>query len=90
MATYAGRRLLPMTENTSAIVAVELLAACQGVDMRTPLVTSQPLRRVHAMVRECAAYWDRDRAFAPDLEAVKARVMRGDFAAFAPINLWSE
>jgi histidine ammonia-lyase len=84
MATYAARRLLPMVENTSAIVAIELLAASQGIDMRRPLVTSAPLQRAHAMVRERAAYWDRDRAFAPDLAAVKARVMAGDFAPLAP------
>jgi histidine ammonia-lyase len=84
MATYAARRLLPMAQNTSAIVAVELLAASQGIDMRRPLATSEPLARAHGIVRECAAYWDRDRAFAPDLAAVKARVERGDFTSFAP------
>ena len=84
MATYAARRLLPMVENTSAIVAIELLAAAQGIDMRKPLVTSNPLRRAHALVRQCAAYWDRDRAFAPDLASVKSHVTRGDFTPFAP------
>ena len=37
MATNAARRLLPMAGNTAAIVAIELLAAAQGVDMRRPL-----------------------------------------------------
>jgi histidine ammonia-lyase len=84
MATHAARRLLAMTENTSAIVAIELLAAAQGIDLRRPLATSAPLQRAHAMVRECGAFWDRDRAFAPDLAAVKSRVMGGDFAPLAP------
>jgi histidine ammonia-lyase len=84
MATYGARRLLPMTENTAAIVAIELLAASQGIDMRRPLATSAPLARAHAIVRGCAPYWDRDRAFAPDLAAVRACVTRGDFTQFAP------
>ena len=84
MATYAARRLLAMAGNTSAIVAVELLAASQGIDFRRPLATSPPLQRAHAIVRECAAFWDRDRAFAPDLAAMRARVEAGDFAAFVP------
>ncbi len=84
MATYAARRLLPMAQNTSAIVAIELLAASQGIDMRRPLATSELLQRAHAIVRECAPYWERDRAFAPDLAAVKARVLSGDFASLAP------
>ena len=52
--------------------------------MRKPLATSEPLSRAHAVVREAAAFWDRDRAFAPDLAAVRARVEGGDFLAFAP------
>ena len=43
MATNAARRLLPMAGNTAAIVAIELLAAAQGVEMRTPLATSPKL-----------------------------------------------
>jgi histidine ammonia-lyase len=82
MATNAARRLLPMAGNTSAIVAVELLAAAQGVDMRKPLATSESLGRAHALIREAAAYWDKDRAFAPDLAAMRARVEAGDFLPF--------
>ncbi|MEO7499876.1 MAG: histidine ammonia-lyase, partial [Casimicrobiaceae bacterium] len=64
MATNAARRLLPMAGNTAAIVAIELLAAAQGVEMRRPLATSPALRDALAQVRSVAAFWDRDRAFA--------------------------
>jgi histidine ammonia-lyase len=84
MATNAARRLRPMAGNTSAIVAIELLAAAQGVDLRRPLATSEPLRAAHAKIRAVAAFWDRDRAFAPDLAAMRECVERGDFASFAP------
>jgi histidine ammonia-lyase len=82
MATYAARRLTPMAGNTAAIVAIELLAAAQGVDMRQPLATSAPLAAAHARVRSRAAHWDRDRAFAPDLAAIRAQVEAGDFVEF--------
>jgi len=36
-----------------------------------------------ALVREKAPFWDRDRAFAPDLAALRARVEAGDFLRFA-------
>ena len=81
MATFAARRLTPMAANTARIVAVELLAAAQGVEMRRPLITSPRLVKAIAMIRADAAFWDRDRAFAPDLEAVRLRVERGDFGA---------
>jgi histidine ammonia-lyase len=81
MATFAARRLGPMAANTARIVAVELLAAAQGVEMRRPLTTSPRLAKAIAMIRADAAFWERDRAFAPDLEAVRLRVERGEFSA---------
>jgi len=83
MATYAARRLTPMAANTARIVAIELLAAAQGVELRRPLATSPKLADALALVRADVPFWDRDRAFAPDLEAIRVRVERGDFVPYA-------
>jgi len=83
MATFAARRLTPMAANTARIVAVELLAAAQGVDLRRPLRTSAKLAQVVAAIRTRAAFWDRDRAFAPDLEAIRKKVEAGEFVSYA-------
>ncbi len=85
MATNAARRLLPMAGNTAAIVAIELLAAAQGVEMRQPLVTSPTLAaragaRSGARLRSGTV----DRAFAPDLAAMRAQVEAGAFDALVP------
>jgi histidine ammonia-lyase len=85
MATGAALRLLPMTGHISAIVAIELLAAAQGVEMRRPLATSLRLQQALAVVRESAAFWDRDRAFAPDLAAMRERVESGAFESFVTL-----
>jgi histidine ammonia-lyase len=82
MAANAARRLLPMAGNTSAIVAIELLAAAQGIDLRKPLATSAPLTQVLSMIRTSVAFWSQDRAFAPDLALVRARVEAGEFLPF--------
>jgi len=84
MATGAALRLLPMAGNTSAIVAIELLAAAQGIELRRPLRTSALLQDALALVRREARFWDRDRPFAPDLAAVRACVEAGAFDRFAP------
>jgi histidine ammonia-lyase len=84
MATGAAARLAGMTGNAAAIVAIELLAAAQGIDLRRPLTTSAALSRVHARIRAVAPFWERDRAFAPDLAAVRAQVERGDYAGDVP------
>ena len=78
MATYAARRLAPMAGNTAAIVAIELLAAAQGVDLRKPLARRPPLARAHALIRECAAFWDaRSRLRARSRRDPRARRGRG-------------
>ena len=79
MATGAARRLLPMARNTSGVVAIELLAAAQGVDFRRPLQTSAPLLRAHALIRSRVPFWSVDRPFAPDLEAMRREVETGAF-----------
>jgi histidine ammonia-lyase len=85
MATFAARRLGPMAANTARIVAIELICAAQGIALRKPLTTSPTLDEALAMIRADVAFWERDRAFAPDLEAIRVRVERGDFVGFAPI-----
>ena len=82
MATNAGLRLAPMATNTAAIVAIELLAAAQGVELRAPLETSAKLQDALRLIRAEAAFWDRDRAFAPDLAKARALVERGVFMPF--------
>ena len=42
MATFAARRLLEMADNTAGVLAIELLAACQGIDFRAPLKAAMP------------------------------------------------
>jgi histidine ammonia-lyase len=87
MATNAARRLLPMVRNTSAIVAIELLAAAQGIDLRRPLRTSAPLEAAHAAIRARVPFWDTDRPFAPDLALIQAEVEAGAFGVYVPALL---
>lgn len=68
MATFAGRRLKDIFENVAGILAIEWLAAAQGIDFRKPLTTSEPLSKVHALLREHVRFYDKDRYFAPDIE----------------------
>ena len=81
MATFAGRRLDEMASNTATILAIEWLAAAQGVDFLKPLATSPRLSQAHAALREQVAFYDRDRLFAPDIEAAKTMVLTGAASA---------
>jgi histidine ammonia-lyase len=89
MATGAALRLSPMARNTSTIVAIELLAAAQGIELRKPLVTSPSLQQAFDIVRNAASFWDRDRAFAPDLERMRTAVEAGAFAPLVALDAQS-
>ena len=89
MATFAARRLKPMTENTRGVLAIELLAAGQGIDFRRPLKSSAALEQAHALLRRQVAFYDHDRLFAPDITAIQALVEAGVFHRFAPGLLFS-
>jgi histidine ammonia-lyase len=84
MATFAARRLGDMAANAAGIVAIELLAAAQGVEFRSPLATSPRLREALALVRGEVAFYDHDRYFAPDIAAVQRLVEAGLFHRFVP------
>jgi histidine ammonia-lyase len=88
MATYAGRRLANMADNTATILGIEWLAAAQGVDFHRPLASSAPLEAAHALLRAQVARYDADRLFAPDIEAAKALVLGGALHGVQP-SLWA-
>ncbi|ELV8625165.1 histidine ammonia-lyase [Vibrio cidicii] len=72
MATFAGRRLREMGENTRGILAVEYLSAAQGLDFRAPHKSSPRIEQAKQMLREKVAFYDKDRYFAPDIEKANA------------------
>jgi len=84
MATFAARRLADMAENTATIVAIELLAAAQGIDFRRPLRSSDVLEEAHHIVRRVAPHLEGDRYLALDIEAVTPLVRDGTFVRFCP------
>jgi len=87
MATFAARRLRAMADNTRGILAIELLAAAQGIDFRRPLSSSTALERAHALLRTKVAFYDHDRHFSPDIEAAKTVLAGEDFLGLLPRGL---
>jgi histidine ammonia-lyase len=84
MATFAARKLGDLCENTAIILAIELLAAAQGVDLRAPNLTSERLQRVMREIRSRVPHYDIDRYLAPDIKAMADAVNGGVIAAHAP------
>jgi histidine ammonia-lyase len=81
MATFAGRRLADMADNTATILGIEWLAAAQGVDFHRPLATSPRLEQVQAALRDRVPFYAEDRLFAPDIETARTLVINGAAAS---------
>jgi histidine ammonia-lyase len=80
MATYGARRLLEMTDNAAAIVAIELLAAAQGIELRKPLETGPILRGFVTKIRQHSAFLDEDRPLHRDIKTLAEAILQGTFA----------
>lgn len=81
MATFAARRLHAMLDNTAHIVAIEMLAAAQGIDFLRPLQSSAPVEALHTRLRADCASSPADHYLAPDIERAAALVQAGVLAA---------
>jgi len=81
MAPIAGRKATQIARNAAGVVAVELIAAAEAVDLHAPLKTSARLQSVHAKIREITPRSTSDRYWADDMAALQAAVLAGDIAA---------
>lgn len=87
MAAHGARRLLDMADNASAVIGIELLAACQGIDFHAPLKSSDALEAAHRHLRSHVPTLDDDRHFHPDMEAATALIRSGSLVAAVPASL---
>jgi len=81
MGMGAARRLEPLSANLRHILAIELLAACQGIDFLAPLRPGPETLKAYEMVRAVSPRVDVDRSLAPDIAAVSRAIAEGKFAA---------
>jgi histidine ammonia-lyase len=79
MGMGAARRLAPMLENLRNILAIELLSACQGIDLLAPLRTGREAQKAYELVRGVSARVTVDRSLAPDIAAVSRLIQDGAF-----------
>jgi histidine ammonia-lyase len=77
MGMSGARRLARMLVNLRNTIAIELLCACQGIDLLTPLQTGTLAKKAHEAVRAKSAKVTQDRPLAVEIEAVSALVAEG-------------
>ena len=79
MATFAARRLHDMLDNVAHIVAIELLAAAQGIEFHRPLKSSEPLENALARVRALSERYSHDRSLSVEIDGLAQKINEGVF-----------
>jgi histidine ammonia-lyase len=79
MGMGAARRLSAMLENLRNVLAIELLAACQGLEYLAPLGTGPHARKAQNIVRSVSKPVDKDRSLSTDIAAVSRLIAAGEF-----------
>ena len=67
-----------MVDNVNAIISIEMLAACQGIDFHKPTKTSPSLQQAYTAVRDQAAFYESDRPFHQEIADVQNSVIASD------------
>ncbi|CAN5802184.1 histidine ammonia-lyase [soil metagenome] len=87
MGSISGRKLNQVLDNLEYILAIELLSACQAIEFRKPLKSSEILEYAHDYVREFVGFAAEDRIFADDINAVADLIK--DFSFVDKVNAFA-
>jgi len=83
MGATAGRKALAVMSNTENVVAIEALAAAQGLDLRAPLSPSPATAHVAEHLRAVSPFLEEDRPLSDDIGEVRKLVASGALARAA-------
>jgi histidine ammonia-lyase len=87
MSMGASLKAAQVLELAARVIAVELLCACQAIDLLAPLTTSRALQQVHARVRSIVPPLAGDRPPAPDIEAIAKLIVAGTLQASCDVEV---
>ena len=79
MGSVAARKTMAIIANTAHVLAIELICACQALDLHAPLKASPAIAAVRDELRKTVAFVDGDRALADDVKSIAWRILAGEF-----------
>jgi histidine ammonia-lyase len=88
MGSISGRKLNQVIDNLESILAIELMSACQAIEFRRPLRSSELLEFAHEYVRKFVGFAEEDRIFANDINAIRNIIH--DFSFVRNINAFAK
>jgi histidine ammonia-lyase len=87
MAPWAGRKLLKIVENIEKLYTIEILCACQAIDLRKGLSPAKLLKPIVDEVRKEVPFLSEDRYMKSDQEYVLELIRNGTIVTIVEQNL---
>jgi hypothetical protein len=78
LAPLAARKADHVSRDVASVLAIEILAACRGLDLRRPLRSGRGVDAAYEAVRARVPAQAEDRVLAPEIEAVREMVLSGE------------
>jgi len=79
MGMTAATKLRSIVDNAEHVIAIELLAAAEGLEYRAPLQPGRGVRRAYEIIRSHVPRLTRDRALSNDIQRIAKAIRMGEF-----------
>jgi histidine ammonia-lyase len=83
MGAAAALKFAHVQDQVRTVLAIELMAAAQGIDLRAPHKPGKRLRAVHAVIREQVPILEKDRVLYKDFQKIRELIDDGSIVAAA-------
>ncbi len=81
MGVHAADKLQRIVDNVRNVLAIELLCAAQGVDLRAPFTPNAALAAAHRVLRDKVPHLEEDRPVHADIATIRGLVDSGEILA---------
>jgi histidine ammonia-lyase len=75
MGTIAARKFLQILKNAQNVIAMEMLSACQALDLIKPLKPAAGVAVAYEIIRKTVPYASEDRVFAKDIDCIREMIL---------------
>jgi len=83
MGMTAANKLRTIVEDAESVIAIELLAAAEGLEYRAPLQPGRGVRTAYEIIRRHIPRLTQDRTLSGDIEMIAAAIRGGEFDELA-------
>jgi histidine ammonia-lyase len=83
MGAHAALKFAHVQDQVRTVLAIELMAGAQGIDLRRPHKPGRKLRAVHELIREHVSFLDKDRVLSQDFQKIRSLIDDGSIVKAA-------